>query len=86
LKALDPIQTMSSAANSNHKNELPSIVSVKLDRENYPLWKSMVLPIIRGARLDGYMLGKKECPKEFIIAADSSKKSNPAFEDWQAYD
>ncbi|MCI16097.1 glutamate receptor 3.6, partial [Trifolium medium] len=56
------------------------------DRDNYPLWKSMVLPIIRGARLDGYMLGKKECPEEFIIAADSSKKFNPEFEDWQAYD
>ncbi|KAF1859044.1 hypothetical protein Lal_00000868 [Lupinus albus] len=39
-----------------------------------------------GARLDGYMLGKKECPEEFIIAADSTRKSNPDFEDWQAYD
>ncbi|GAU17915.1 hypothetical protein TSUD_330400, partial [Trifolium subterraneum] len=77
---------MSSAANSSHKNDLPSTVFVKLDRDNYPLWKSMVLPIIRGARLDGYMLGKKECPEEFITAADSSKKFNPEFEDWQAYD
>ncbi|KAK2433887.1 hypothetical protein QL285_019095 [Trifolium repens] len=69
---------MSSAANSNNRNDLPSTVFVKLDRDNYPLWKSMVLPIIRGARLDGYMLGKKECPEEFITAADSSKKiSNP---------
>ncbi|CAJ2667558.1 unnamed protein product [Trifolium pratense] len=77
---------MSSAANSNHRNDLPSTVSVKLDRDNYPLWQSMVLPIIRGAKLDGYMLGKKECPEEFITAANSSKKFNPEFEDWQAYD
>ncbi|PNX82983.1 glutamate receptor [Trifolium pratense] len=76
-----------SRANSNHRNDLPSTVSVKLDRDNYPLWKSMVLPIIKGAKLDGYMLGKKECPEEFTTATDSSKKiSNPEFEDWQAYD
>lgn len=32
------------------------------------------------------MLGIKECPEEFIASADSSKKPNPAFEDWQAHD
>jgi len=78
---------MSSAANSNQKNELPSSISVKLDRENYPLWKSLVLPIIRGCRLDGYMLGTKECPEQFITSSETSgKKINPEFEDWQAHD
>lgn len=42
----------------------------------------MALPIIRGARVDGYMLRKKECPEEFITASDLSQKtSNTEFED-----
>jgi len=45
LKALDPI--MSSVANTNHKNDLPTNVSIRLDRDNYLLWKSLVLPLIR---------------------------------------
>nr|KYP32743.1 hypothetical protein KK1_046487 [Cajanus cajan] len=32
------------------------------------------------------MLGKNECPEEFILAADSIRKTNPDFEDWQASD
>nr|KYP31890.1 hypothetical protein KK1_047566 [Cajanus cajan] len=77
---------MASVADSKSKNDLPSIVSVKLDRDNYPLWKSLVISIVKGCRLDGHMLGTKECPEEFIASADSSKKPNPAFENWQAHD
>ncbi|PNY01489.1 copia-like polyprotein, partial [Trifolium pratense] len=77
---------MSSAANSNKKNDLPSIISVKLDRDNYPLWKSLVLPLIRGCKFDGYILGTKECPEQFVTSADKSKKVNPDFQDWMADD
>lgn len=84
LKALDPI--MSSAANTNHKNDLPTTVSVKLDRDNYLLWKSLVLPLIRGCKLDGYILGTKECPEQFISTNDKTKKSNPDYEEWIAHD
>ncbi|KAK2447644.1 hypothetical protein QL285_006983 [Trifolium repens] len=77
---------MASAVNSNNKNDLPSSVSVKLDRNNYPLWKSLVLPVVRGCKLDGYMLGTKSCPEEFTTSSDSSKIINPAFEEWQAND
>lgn len=77
---------MASAADSKSRNDLPFTVSVKLDRDNYPLWKSLVISIVKGCRLDGHMLGTKECPEKFIASTDSSKKSNPAFEDWQAHD
>lgn len=40
--------------------------SIKLDRDNYLLWKNMILPIIRGHNLEGYLLGTKVCPSEFI--------------------
>ncbi|GAU51268.1 hypothetical protein TSUD_412550 [Trifolium subterraneum] len=77
---------MSSAANSPKKNDLPSIISVKLDRDNYPLWKSLVLSLIRGCKLDGYILGTTECPEQFVTSADKSKKVNPDFGDWIAND
>ncbi|PNX62442.1 hypothetical protein L195_g061147, partial [Trifolium pratense] len=77
---------MSSAADTNHKNDLPSTISVKLDRDNYPLWQSLVLPVIRGCKLDCYMLGTKKCPEQFITAADKSKQINPEFQEWQAQD
>lgn len=32
------------------------------------------------------MLGTKECPEQYITGSNSSKKLNPSFEDWQAYD
>jgi hypothetical protein len=86
LKALDPFNQIMSAANTNQKNDLPSTVSVKLDRDNYPLWKSLVLPLIRGCKYDGYMLGTKKCPDQFVTSTDNSKKINPDFEDWQAHD
>ncbi|CAJ2644825.1 unnamed protein product [Trifolium pratense] len=78
---------MSSAAQTNQKNDLLSTISVKLDRENFPLWKSLVLPLIKGSKLDGYLLGTKKCPEQYITSNDiSSKKSNPEFEDWHAHD
>ena len=58
LKTLDPI--MYSAANTNHKNDLSTIVSLRLDKDTYLLWKSLVLSLIRGCKLDGYILGIKE--------------------------
>ncbi|GAU35703.1 hypothetical protein TSUD_258780 [Trifolium subterraneum] len=86
LKALDPLDLTMSVANKEQKNDLPSTVSVKLDRDNYPLWKSLVLPLIRGCKYDGYMLGTKQCPNQFLTSTDNTNKINPDFEDWQAND
>ncbi|KAF1867931.1 hypothetical protein Lal_00042446 [Lupinus albus] len=77
---------MTSSADSKSKNDLLSNVSVKLDRDNYQLWKSLVISIVKGCRPDGNMLGTKDCPEEFIASTDSSKKLNPTFEDWQDHD
>ena len=76
---------MTTTANSK-KNDLPTSVSVKLDRNNFPLWRSLVLPVIRGCKLDGYLLGTKECPQEFITTVNSNKTKNPSFEEWVADD
>ncbi|KAL2506579.1 Uncharacterized protein Adt_22200 [Abeliophyllum distichum] len=40
--------------------------SVKLDRNNFLLWKNMIMPIIKGHNLEAFILGTKKCPPEFI--------------------
>lgn len=38
---------------------------VKLDKNNSLLWKNMIIPIIIGHNLEGFILGTEECPPEF---------------------
>lgn len=76
---------METAANSK-KNDIPTSIPVKLGRKNFPLRRSLVLPVIRGCKLDGYMLGANECPQEFVIAADLGNTKNLSFEEWVADD
>ncbi|KAI4297688.1 hypothetical protein L6164_037568 [Bauhinia variegata] len=67
------------------KNPLTSLCFVKLDRNNYLLWKSMILPMLRGHKLDSYILGTKPCPEPFIIG-ESGRKTNPVYEEWVTND
>ena len=53
----------------------------------------MVLAMLRGQRLNSFILGTKACPPEFITTSngdntDSSAQlvSNPAYEEWYAND
>ncbi|KAI4346153.1 hypothetical protein L6164_013226 [Bauhinia variegata] len=67
------------------KNPLTSFCSIKLDRNNYLLWKSMILPMLRGHKLDNYILGTKPCLEPFIIS-ESGRKANPVYEEWVTND
>ncbi|KAI4323960.1 hypothetical protein L6164_023530 [Bauhinia variegata] len=62
------------------KNPLTSLCSVKLDKNNYLLRKSTILPMLRGHKLDSYILGTKPCPEPFIID-EYGRKANPAYEE-----
>jgi len=48
--------------------------------------KSLVLPFIRGFKLDGYILGIKEWPKSFVTTSDKTQKTNLDYEEWIAQD
>ncbi|KAK9133026.1 hypothetical protein Scep_012554 [Stephania cephalantha] len=43
----------------------------------------MVLPIFRGCRLDGHLLGTHACPPEFL---DDSDELNPIYVEWHSKD
>lgn len=72
---------------------LTQIVSVKLDKNNYLLWKNMILPIIRGHNLEGYILGTKKCPQEFTgtqVSGEAGTRieiiKNPEYCQWMSTD
>ena len=80
------IQELSMASPSSHHLPLtlPSVlppVSVKLDRSNYVLWKSQVLPIVQAYDLEGFLLGTKTQPSESL-----GNSANPDFVHWHRLD
>ena len=38
-------------------NNLPHFVTVKLNRDNYLLWKAQIIPYLRGKKVFGYIDG-----------------------------
>ncbi|KAI9170103.1 hypothetical protein LWI28_022623 [Acer negundo] len=79
-------------------NVLSQYCYVKLDMNNYLLWQNMVLLVIRGNKLEGFINGAKPCPPEFLSVtvpgsteietkpAKPKPKPNPDFEEWFARD
>uniref|UniRef100_A0A803Q6A2 Integrase catalytic domain-containing protein n=1 Tax=Cannabis sativa TaxID=3483 RepID=A0A803Q6A2_CANSA len=63
--------------------------TLKLDINNFTLWRTMVVAIVRGHRLDGYLKGTLPRPQEYnsvTTNVDGSEsvtdEINPAFEQW----
>jgi hypothetical protein len=42
------------------------VIAEKLNKTNYSLWKARVLPILRGAQLQGYLDGTNVAPAKTI--------------------
>uniref|UniRef100_A0A803NZ12 Integrase catalytic domain-containing protein n=1 Tax=Cannabis sativa TaxID=3483 RepID=A0A803NZ12_CANSA len=70
-----------------HFSTLNQPFSLKLDKNNFTLWKTMVSTIVRGHRLDGFLNGTKPCPLEFFPTGKNEEgvemiAVNPEFEHW----
>ncbi|KAK9165803.1 hypothetical protein Scep_000994 [Stephania cephalantha] len=64
-------------------SSLNQMVPMKLDRTNFVFWKSMMLPLFRGCKLDGYNLGT--VPRPPVTLAESGLP-NPEYETWYEKD
>lgn len=84
VKTQNPETLSSIAQNQNFVTPLITILNhmcfVKLDKNNYLLWQSMVLLVIKGNDLEGFIFGTKHCLKQFLFEG-AEKKINPAFKD-----
>ncbi|KAL2492554.1 Uncharacterized protein Adt_28182 [Abeliophyllum distichum] len=52
---------------------LTQAASVKLDRDNFLLWKNIIMPIVRGHGLEEYLLGTKVCPPRFVNSESATE-------------
>jgi hypothetical protein len=67
-----------SSSNNGGLNMLPMTaqpVSEKLTKLNHPTWSAQVLVAIRGARLEGFLIGKTEAPTIKIVSKDNDGKT-----------
>jgi hypothetical protein len=54
------------------------VVTEKLTRSNFNLWKAQVMPAIRGAQLEGLLDGSDAAPpKEITVQADVKTIKKP---------
>ena len=79
-------EILRSAASSHFAPTLSSAISLKLDKDNYSVWRSQVLPAVIGHNLEGFVFGMKICPKEFVEHTDPqgniTKSTNPKYIQW----
>ena len=65
---------------------LSTTLSIKLDRDDFLLWKSQVLPTTRGHGIEDYLFGTKPQPPEFLESQDEHGHNiriiNSIFEHW----
>uniref|UniRef100_A0A2N9FW36 Retrotransposon Copia-like N-terminal domain-containing protein n=1 Tax=Fagus sylvatica TaxID=28930 RepID=A0A2N9FW36_FAGSY len=90
--------TTSSASSStisaplNSSSPTPSLINlhhvftIKLNRDNYLLWKAQLIPYLRGQHLLGYVDGTTPPPPQMISqtseSGETSLLSNPAYAKW----
>lgn len=71
-------------------NTLSQPFTLKLDRHNFPLWKTMVSTIIRRHHLDVFLNGSKPCQPEFLSPEGNEEggvpERNPDYEFWITHD
>ena len=68
------------------------ITPVKLDQNNFILWRTQVLASVKGNSLEGFINGDLKCPEQFLpftstgeastSNASESRSTNPDFITW----
>jgi hypothetical protein len=93
---IDPIHNtltyMAGGSASSSGSFIPVILqpmTEKLGKNNHTTWRVQVLATLCGARLDGYVTGKKKAPTTELEEKQGDQKvmvANPKYEDWLASD
>ncbi|KAF9612609.1 hypothetical protein IFM89_002205 [Coptis chinensis] len=79
----------SATSNSDSNNQtlqtthIHHLISVKLDRENFLLWRTQFMPLLIGYDLEGYVDGSVSPPPRTLL---NSNNVNPEFTKWRKQD
>lgn len=65
-----------------------NLISIKLNSQNYILWKSQFLPVLRAHGLISFMDGSHLCPPELLLDSAGNPRTdvNPQFLTWTQQD
>ena len=66
----------SSPSNSFFTINIHSLVTVKLTKDNYLLWKTQIVPYLRGQRLFGFVDGTISSPSPTILNPEVANSQN----------
>ncbi|PIA30120.1 hypothetical protein AQUCO_05700086v1 [Aquilegia coerulea] len=85
-----PSLSSTSSSSSYFPSCIPGIpnlsqVAIKLDRTNYLLWKSQLLPILYGTDMLSMVDGTISTPQE-VVAVNATTVINPKFIEWKKKD
>ncbi|KAF3784866.1 hypothetical protein EJ110_NYTH29326 [Nymphaea thermarum] len=62
---------------------LQHFLSIKLSSDNYLLWESQFIHMLKSYNMMGYIDGSFKCPDEFLPSEDGKRTIlNPAFLEW----
>uniref|UniRef100_A0A2N9J5B9 Integrase catalytic domain-containing protein n=1 Tax=Fagus sylvatica TaxID=28930 RepID=A0A2N9J5B9_FAGSY len=65
------------------------LITIKLTRDNYLLWKAQVVPYLKGQHLFRFVDGSHPCPSQVVASASSDSTAvllNSEFTKWQLQD
>ncbi|KAF6171287.1 hypothetical protein GIB67_036955 [Kingdonia uniflora] len=69
-----------------HTDNITSLVSVKLDKDNYLLWRSQFEPVLNTTGLYGYVDGSIPCPPQHNTNRHGTKDVNEEYVSWRKQD
>lgn len=69
-------------------SNIGSLVSGKLGSNNYLLWRSQFLPVLRANGLTGFIDGSNKCPSKFLVDLEGvvTQERNPKYLEWVQQD
>jgi hypothetical protein len=64
------------------------LITIKLTRDNYLLWKAQIVPYLKGQHLFGYIDGSIPASPQFLLPTTdiTQPAPNPSFLTWQSQD
>jgi hypothetical protein len=64
------------------------LITIKLNRDNYLLWKAQIVPYLQGQHLYGFIDETKPAPPSSVAAhtSDTAAVPNPEFYTWHTQD
>jgi hypothetical protein len=86
---LNTDSTLSILPTSPHLPVVHHLVTIKLNRDNYLLWKAQIIPYLRGQHLFGFLDSSRPAPLQTLIvtaAGISTPQPNPDYQAWLVQD